>query len=352
MADFLDKVVKVEITRQTAVPSMASFSDLLIMDTRAQGVTQEKRVKKYGGLSELVDAGFAGTSFAYMAAQKQLSQSPHIGEFYVGLRSSDEEDWDTALQAVQDENNDWYAIIAGTRVMSEQQAVAEWIQAAEKLGGLATGDPALINTASGDLAAWAKTSNLDRVFVFFHPDIAGGTDPIPEAALFGKMLTKHPGSATWALKDLASVPTYNLTSGQFQKSQDKNAMVYVSMAGLPVTQDGKVASGEYIDVIHGCDWLAARIQNLVFMPMKQQDKISFTDVGQTILIDAVRAGLQEGAGNKIITADYEITSPMISDMAKESLATYKGTRTLPPIKFTAPLDGAIQHVSVEGTIVL
>jgi hypothetical protein len=86
--------------------------------------------------------------------------------------------------------------------------------------------------------------------------------------------------------------------------------------------------------------------------MKQQDKISFTDVGQTTIIDALRAGLQEGADAKIITPEYEITSPMISDMAKESLALYKGTRTLPPVKFTAPLDGAIQHVSIEGTITL
>jgi hypothetical protein len=351
MADFLEKVVKVTITRQTSVPSMASFSDHLIMDTRTEGVTQAGRVQKYSGASELIDAGFTNASFAYRAAQKQLSQSPHIGDFYVGLRTS-EEVWDTALQAVQDENDEWYAVIAGTRVMTEQQAIAEWIQAAGKLGGLATGDPALINAASGDLASWAKTSNLDRVFVFFHPDIVGGTDPIPEAALFGKMLTKHPGSATWALKELASVPTYNLKSAQFQKSQDKNAMVYINMAGVPVTQDGKVASGEYIDVIHGCDWLAARIQNLVFTPMKQQDKLSFNDEGQTTIIDAVRAGLQEGVDNKIITSDYEITSPMISNLAKETLASYKGSRTLPPVKFTAPLDGAIQHVSIEGTIVL
>jgi hypothetical protein len=351
MVDLLEKVVKVTITRQTTVPAMASFSDHLIMDTRTGGITQDGRIKKYGDLSGLIDAGFATTSFTYKAAQKQLSQSPHIGEFYIGLRASDAETWDTALQAVQDENNDWYAVSIGTRIMAQQQVAAEWIQAAGKLGGLATGDPALVNTASGDLATWAKTSNLDRIFVFYHPDIAGGTDPIPEAALFGKMFTKHPGSATWALKDLASVPTYNLKSAQFQKSQDKNAMVYVSMAGIPVTQDGKVASGEYIDVIHGLDWLAARLQNLVFTPMKNQDKISFTDVGQTTIVDAIRAGLQEGVDNKIIT-DYEITSPMISDMAKETLATYKGTRTLPPIKFTAPLDGAIQHVSIEGTITL
>jgi hypothetical protein len=347
MADLLEKVVKVTITRQTSVPSMASFSDHLIADTITEEITQDDRVVKYGGLSELVDAGFASTSFAYRAAQKQLSQSPHIGDFYVGLRQPDE-DWDVALQAIQDENNEWYALTAGTRDMLEQQAIAEWIQAAGKLGGLATGDPALVNASAGDLASWAQTMNLDRVFVFYHPDILNGTDPIPEAALFGKMLTKHPGSATWALKELASVPTYNLKSGEFSKSQDKNATVYVRMAGIPVIQDGKVASGEYIDVIHGLDWLTARLQNLIFTPMVQRDKIPFTDDGIQTIVAQVRAGLDEGVRYEILTSDYNIAFPLRSELA----ANWKAERTLPDIKFTAPLAGAIQHTIVEGTVTL
>jgi hypothetical protein len=345
--NLLDKVVKVTISRQTAVPSMASFSDHLIVDTRSQGITQSDRVQKYGGLDELVDMGFPSTSFAYRAAMKQLSQSPHIGEFFVGLRALDE-DWDVALQEIQDESNEWYAVTVGTRVMAEQQAAAEWIQAAGKLGGFATGDPALVGSSAGDLASWALTMNLDRMFVFYHPDIGVADDPIPEAALFGKMLTKHPGSATWALKDLASVPTYNLKAGEFQKSQDKNATVYVRMAGLPITQDGKVASGEYIDVIHGIDWLTARIQNLVFTPMVQQDKIPFTDSGIQTIVSQVRAGLDEGVRYEILTTDYDISYPLRSELA----ADWKGKRTLPDIKFTAPLAGAIQHTVIEGTVTL
>jgi hypothetical protein len=348
MADFLDNVVKVTIDRQTTVPSMASFSDHLIVDTRAVDITQEGRVQKYGDLSELLDAGFTNTSFAYKAAQKQLSQSPHIGEFFVGLRTNTSETWAEALQAIQDENNEWYAVSIATRIMAEQQAAAEWIEAAGKLLGLATGDPALVNSAGGDIASWAQTMNLNRVFTFYHPDITGGVDPIPEAALFGKMLTKHPGLATWALKELSSVPTYNLKAGQYTKSQDKNALVYLRIAGVPVIQDGKVASGEYIDVIHGVDWLQARIQNLVFTPMIQQDKISFTDDGVQTIVASLRAALEEGVQYKIITAEYEIQYPKISDLAKD----WKGKRTLPDIKFTAPLDGAIQHVIIDGTVTL
>jgi hypothetical protein len=348
MADLMDKVVKITISRESSVPSMASFSDHLIVDTRTADITQSGRVQKYGGLSELLDAGFPAASFAYKAAQKQLSQSPHIGEFYVGLKANAEEDWDAALQAIQDENNEWYAVTAGTRVMAEQQAAAEWIQAAGKLGILATGDSALVNSETGDLASWAKTVNLDRVAVFYHPGIADGQDPIPEAALFGKMLTKHPGSATWALKSLASVPAYNLKSGQFDKSQEKNALVYVTIAGVPVIQDGKVASGEYIDVIHGLDWLKARLQNLVFTPMSQRDKIPFTDEGIQTIVSQVRAGLEEGARYEIITGDYEIRYPEITGLAQD----WKGKRTLPDVKFTAPLAGAIQHTVIDGTVTL
>jgi hypothetical protein len=347
MADLLDNVVKVTISRQTSAPSTASFSDHLIVDTIAEGITQSGRIQKYGGLDELTDAGFLPTSFAYRAAQKQLSQSPHIGTFFVGLRET-EEDWDVALQAVQDVSNDWYGVTLGTRTMADQQDAAQWIQAAGKLGILATGAAALVNSDSGDLASWAKTTNLDRVAVFYHPDAGGASDPIPEAALFGKMLTKHPGSATWALKSLSSVPTYNLKSEQFSKSQAKNALVYVNMAGIPVIQDGKVASGEYIDVIHGIDWLTARLQNLIFTPMSQRDKIPFTDEGIQTIVSQVQVGLEEGVRYGIVTSGYDITYPLVTDLAQN----WKGKRTLPDIKFTTPLVGAIQHTILEGTVTL
>jgi hypothetical protein len=192
--------------------------------------------------------------------------------------------------------------------------------------------------------------------VFFHPDakladaeadVLAAADPIPEAAYFGKMLTKHPGSATWKFKELQSVPTYELSEGQVKKVEEKNATWYMTTADVPMTSDGKAAGGEYIDVIRDLDWLKALIQNYVFTPMIQLDKIPFTDEGVQIIVSQLRKALVE-AVNWSVLATFEISYPAVAEVS----ALMKGNRTLPDVNFTGVLAGAIHRTIIHGTITL
>jgi hypothetical protein len=264
--------------------------------------------------------------------------------------------WTAALAKIKEQNNDWYAISVSARQMVNQQQCAQWIQANEKLGGLCSGDSTISDEETGDIAAWAKLNNLDRVFVFFHPDAKlaeaavdalAPTDPIPEAAYFGKMLTKDPGSATWKFKELQSVPTYELTQGQVSNVENKNATWYMTTADVPMTSNGQVASGEYIDVIHGLDWLKARIQNLVFTALVNVDKVPFTDEGVQMVVSPLKAALEEAKKNKIL-ASYEINFPAVADVS----ITDKGRRFLPDIDFTGVLAGAIHSTKINGVVTL
>jgi hypothetical protein len=265
-------------------------------------------------------------------------------------------DWTTALTKIKEQNNDWYAVSVSARQMVNQQECAQWIQANEKLGGLCSGDSTISDEETGDIAAWAKLNNLDRVLVFFHPDAkivdeavdaVAPADPVPEAAYFGKMLTKKPGSATWKFKELQSVPTYELTQGQVKTVEDKNATWYMTTAGVPMTSNGQVASGEYIDVIHGLDWLKARIQNLVFTALINVDKVPFTDEGIQMVISPLKAGLEEGKTNSIL-ASYEISFPAVADVS----VTDKGKRFLPDVNFTGVLAGALHGTKINGVVKL
>ena len=460
MADQLDKIVQVTIERQTRVPSMKSFSDHLIASEFSPvGITPvfdpEHRVRKFGSLDEITEAGFPIGGFVYRAAAKQYSQPNHIGNIYVGWKIPDgvsiatgvlstaltagqriewmvngtqmtdiefdtegssekcinrmvadlkdefgsaftakkvdaqtitlygtvegitvtvsggstpptmafttkaipaDASWTEALNKIKADNNDWYAISVSARMMSNQQECAQWIQANGKLGGLCSGDTTLSDEETGDIAEWAKLNNLDHVFVFFHPDakladdlvdILAPVDPIPEAALFGKMLTKKPGSATWKFKELASVPTYELTQGQVTNLEKKNALWYMSTADVPMTSEGKVASGEYIDVIHGLDWLKARIQNLVFTALANVDKVPYTDEGVQMVVSPLKAALEEGVKNGIL-ASYVIDFPAVADVS----VTDKGKRFLPDVKFTGVLAGAIHSTKINGVVTL
>jgi hypothetical protein len=358
MGDLLDKIVDVTITRQTTVPSMKSFSEHLIVDmfdpASIPGFGAGSRIKVFGSPDEVLGAGFPTDSFIYRAFVKQFSQSPHIGRAWVGVKLASDASWADALGAIKRASNVFYAVSASAREMAAQQQIAQWVQANEKLVIIGTGDPAVVDQETGDFAAWAKLNNLDRVIPFYHPDCGldaqgqvKADDPIPEAAYFGKMLTKHPGSPTWKFKGLQAVPTFELDEGQFTKSQDKNATVYCSVADVPMTFEGKTAAGEFIDVIHGCDWLKARIQNLVFSKLVELDKVPFTDAGIQIIVGQLRQALDEGIKYEIL-ASYDIGFPAAADVA----TTEKGIRLLPDISFEAPLAGAIHATKIKGTVKL
>jgi hypothetical protein len=359
MADLIERIVDVVINRQTTVPSMKSFSEHLFVDAFSVAGTTfdtDHRVKVIGDPEELITAGLTVDSIPYLAAQKQFSQSPHIQKMYIGVKLPGDANWGAALSAIKKQNNGFYAVTTSARLMADQQAIAQWIEANEKLYGIESGDPLIPGAETGDIAAWIKLNNLDRSFVLYHPDCIPdeethkikAVDPMPAVALFGSQLTYQPGSATWMFKDMNAVPTYELDTGAFETASGKNAMLYCLVADVPTTFWGKVGSGEYIDIIHGCDWLKARIQNKVFTALKNRKKVPFTDTGIQIVVDALRAALQEGIDLAELLESFDITHLAAADVAFDE----KGKRNLPDVKFDAPLQGAIHTTRIRGTVTL
>lgn len=449
----IDEIVEINITRQTSVASMASFSEHLIADQfNPIGIKprfdKAHRVRIFGSIQEISEAGFSTDSWVYKAAQRQFSQSPHIKQIYVGLkipeglsdskltfnaefvtgnaialtmnavaldevRFDDEgsstvcvkkiaasinekfagqmeasvdaenplainiygitptnpslsvtggdttnqtvavttkaivadQNWTSALDAMlNDGNNGFYACEIHSHEMADLQEFALWVQANEKLGGVVLTDKTVVDEDSGDFADWLKTNNIDRVFACYTDG-----DIYFVSGLFGKMLVKHPGSATWALKGLEATPTVSLSAGQRNTATKKNCNIYTSVADLPLTRWGKVGSGEYIDVIHGCDWLKAKIQQLVLTALAQADKVEFEDSGIEVIKGQLKAGLEQGVAYKILKAGaYTIDCPT----ADEVDVAAKAERKLPDVKFKAPLSGAIHKTAIDGTVTL
>lgn len=326
---------------------------------RANGYlfTTAKRVIEYGSMDEVVAAGFPATGYSYRAAQKHFSQSPHVNKLFIGCRLSSDGSWTAALDAIKNQNKGWYAVSSSARLMANQQEIAQWIQANEKIGIITTGDSQAVDADTGDIAAWAHLNNLDRVAVVYHPDAAladplvdalNPNDPCIEAALFGKMLTYDPGSPTWKFEDFTSVPTYDLGTEQISTLTAKKANWYMEVADLPMLAEGTMASGEFIDIIHGLDWIKARIQSRVFMVLKNSEKVPYTDAGIQLIVDTVSAALQEGVNKGIFAPGFLISAPSKAEIAED----YIGRRILPDIAFTAELAGAIHQTIIKGRAVL
>lgn len=83
---------------------------------------------------------------------------------------------------------------------------------------------------------------------------------------------------------VASQPT---TSRQPRKQTFslKTANFYSEVGGVNITQEGKVASGEWIDIIIGTDWLEARLRESVYSALVNNRKIPYDDTGIAMIED-------------------------------------------------------------------
>jgi len=450
MAD-IDRIVEVTITKQTQVPALPSFNQILIAGEflKTLPVTPfatDERVRLYSSLTE-VGTDFGTTHFIYKMASKIFGQSPSVNQIYVGRKltgGDGSETWATALTAMRLYNDAWYAVVVADRLLANQEAVAVWVEANQKLAGFASADPVMVTSGTSDLASYLKTNNLERSFAIYdansvyrdkalmtfdidfvslnsiaftingvamtpvtfngtnaqtYTDIktmletafpsatvtvngtartvqitqvgvsftwsvvvtlgvsqAVGTatytddvsEPWIEAAWFGAMLPKDPGSANWAYKTLSLVTASVLTGSQINYLTGKHCNFYSNIASIDLTQFGTIGSGDYIDVTQGLDWLQAQIQNKVFTLLIQSDKVPYTDVGIQQIVAQLRSALQAGVDQGIIQKDYTVSYPAAADVS----AVDKAARNLPDVTFTALLEGAINTVQIAGTVTL
>lgn len=253
------------------------------------------------------------------------------------------------LTAIQDVNDDWYALACIDRTSATVQAIAAWIETQIKIFGTASSDLNIINQAAGvdttSIAALFNNAGYVRTFVMYHEEAA---DDFPECAWFGNVLPYTPGSETWMFKTLASISYSDLSSTQQNNAFAKQCNTYEFVGGVGITQRGTVAQGEYIDIIRGVDWLTSTIQTLVYSVLVNSPKVPYTDAGITAIEAQVRKALQMGIDNNFIAQDppYEISVPVASAVP----AIDKTNRILKNVRFDATLAGAIQAVQITGTV--
>lgn len=249
------------------------------------------------------------------------------------------------LTAISEFDDNWYGLVATTRVQADVEAIAAWVETKRKLYISSSSDSSLLTAGSTtNVAAVLKTNAYTRSAVIYHQDI----DKYPEAAWFGKMLPTDPGSATWAYKSLAGVPATSLTSSQSGAVRGYNANTYEEIGGVNVSRMGTVASGEYLDIMAGIDWLHARLQERIYSRLVNLPKISFTDAGIAVIDGEIRAQLRQGIEVGFLASDPEPTVTVPT--AKSVSSADKTARRLTNVKFTATLAGAVHLTTINGTV--
>lgn len=261
-----------------------------------------------------------------------------------------------ALAAVQNEMSNWYGLVITSRVEADVKAAAAWAETNEKLFGTASADPDVIDSgSSSDIASDLQANQYFRTFVMYS---ARAATQFPEAAIMSSMFTYYPGQETWALKKLAGIAYDELGEGQAITAHNKNASTFELFRNFAVTQGGKVAAGEWIDVIRLRDQLVESIRVSVVSAMINADgKVPYTDDGIQIIGNAIRAPLdlnvrRGGIAPEELDEDDRVIPSYTISLPRSSQVPFndKANRVLNDVKFTARLAGAIHMVNINGSL--
>jgi hypothetical protein len=250
------------------------------------------------------------------------------------------------LAAIALENSDWYAVVNLFNSPAMVTAISTWCASNGKLFVAASQDTAILGAGTSDIASTEKAAARNKTAVLYHKDNFAFFD----AALLGRCLPETPGAETWMFKSLSGVTAGSFTATHLTNLRAKNCGWYYTLAGVSMSAEGKVASGSYIDVERGRDWLTARIAERVYSLLVNRSKVPFTDKGISAITNEVRAQLQEGIDNGLLADDPKptVTAPRAAAVS----STDKAARYLPSVKFDAVLAGAIHKVQIRGTISL
>lgn len=254
------------------------------------------------------------------------------------------------LTAIRAEDDDWYCALLDSNSEAEILALAALIEplTPKKILVAQNADTACASADAIDDVLY-QLQDLDRyrTVPVFHPTI--GLNFIA-AALVGSALAYDPGSVTWVNRELVGIEDWSPTSAQRDALLAKNGGSIETIAGRKVTFGGKVAGGEWIDIVHGLDWLHARIGERIFALIVSAAgrKIGFTDKGIARVLAELRAQLTEAANDpyNLLNADFTTSVPRASALS----AVQRASRVLPNVTFNATVQGAIHAVTITGTV--
>lgn len=337
----LSDIVNVQITRQTQTVDRANFGiPLFVFDT---GGSVTERVKTYSNIDAVVE-DYATTTVAYKMAAAAFSQDIRPNRIKIGQKAT-AETYPEALSAIVDIDDDWYGLACDTITAANILLIAAWVEARTKIYIARSADADIITSATDDIASDLDAAEYDRTAVLYDENAATA---YADAAWLGNCLVRDPGSQTWMFKGLDTIAFNALNSGEIDNAHGKNANVYIRTAGQNITSKGTMASGEYIDIIRGIDWLTARIQERVYTRLINSPKIPFTNAGIAVIETAVREQLDIALEQDLIAPEpaYTVTVPDVLDTDELD----RQRRELKGVDFRARLAGAIHYAEIRGTV--
>lgn len=329
--------VKVKIDLAKPIGSVGFGVPLILVENASEGI----EYTEVSNVEEAVTAGIAEKSSAYKAIQLLFAQTHAPKTIAVCAVTTGAA---AALADTTLTGKGWRQLI----VVNEGEtgtAHSEIITAVEALDGklyfacLETDDDTVINV-----------SGVRRTILFY----CDATDevPVPVAALVGETAGRAAGSFTYKNQILSGVAAQKLSETEIDAIHKKGGITFVAKAGDNVTSEGKVAGGEYIDIIDCEDYI---IQQLAYKTQKVLNNVAKVpyDNNGIALLESVAIDVLQGAYNNGMIITNEDGTPgytVAYALREDTEAADRANRHYLGGSFSFALTGAVHEIEINGSI--
>lgn len=346
----LDSIVSITISTQNLSMAQAGFGTPIII---AQHDYLKQRVQSFSSLAEIFSLRDVEREKTlpeeerfnkhplYLMASALFSQNPSVAKVKLGKRQAHESVTE-ALNTIikEDADGDFYGVL-----LLPNDPKKDYVELAQAIGSKRMLAGIDIDNASSEIATSIKESDgARRVFTIFKED----KNDFPAAAWMGRMLTQAPGSTSWAFKELIGVKKSKLSTDKVTTLKEATINRHIDINKRGVTLDGKVMSDEYIDIVHGIDWLHVRIQERLFRLLMINEKIPYTLKGIDLVRSEIMAQLKDAVHRGLLAPEPEpqVSTPLLDEIDPGA----RGQRKLPNVSFSGRLAGAIHEIEIRGTV--
>lgn len=339
----IDRIIQVNVSRVRDTTPQVGYGIPFFLGESL--TTFPETVKSYRSLGEvLVD--FADTTPEYLAARAVFGQSPRTDSFVIGQvldAGSYLAGYNACLQAAVAEGIDFYGVAIASTDAADILAVAAQVETERRIFAVGTDQAAILSGTTGNLFETLFGLGYERTFGIWGENYA---TQLSNMALLSKQMSKVPGSTNWAYQTLAGVTGDSLFEAEELNLEGYNGIYYRQFASQDVTIGGQMFSGEWIDAIHGIDWMTTSIEVSLAGLLQNVEKIPYTDRGDGLIRTALTAVLETAVDNEVINSDYEIT---FSDIDSVPLSQ-RTARIRDGIEINATLSGAINKIRINFVI--
>lgn len=311
----------VNIQRKTVAVSERGFGTILILDNKADIPF------KYVNSEDLKTL----TGATLNIAKRLFMQKPQPQEVAVFGKTGDME---AVFNAAMDNNNDWFFVVATDNSIDTIKKLSELAQTQNKVYAVTVNDLAVASKLYGE--------KYDNTFVMYHDD----KDCYAAEAL-AVIMSYKVGGKTAKFKTIQGVKEARVSTTKLEELHKNNIFTYVKKLGVLQTSEGKMISGEFIDVVLGEYWIRFRMEEALARLASKNDKIPYTNAGIGMLVGECEAVLKRAVDQGIVEANqYKVDSKPREEVPSNDVAL----RKYDYVVWTALLQGAIHTGQISGIL--